>query len=99
VTTPTASPALYGPVQDDLARVEEALAAVKQVDFPFLARMLEHAITSGGKRIRPAIALLAGKLGRYDLELLVPLAASIELLHTATLVHRRGADTSRPGDG
>ena len=49
--------------------------------------MLDHVLGAGGKRVRPAIALLAGKLGNYDLDLLVPLAASIELLHSATLVH------------
>jgi geranylgeranyl pyrophosphate synthase len=57
------------------------------VEFPFLARILEHVLEAGGKRVRPAIALLAGKLATYDLNLLVPLATSIELLHTATLVH------------
>lgn len=87
MNTPAASAGLYGPVQEDLARVEETLAEVKRVDFPFLGRMIEHVLASGGKRIRPAIALLAGKVGRYELDLLVPLAASIELLHSATLVH------------
>jgi len=81
------APGLYGPVQPDIARVEATLASLKQADFPFLAGALDHVLSAGGKRIRPAIALLAGRLGRYDLDLLVPLAASIELLHSATLVH------------
>jgi heptaprenyl diphosphate synthase/octaprenyl-diphosphate synthase len=78
---------IYGPVQDDLARVEATLESLKSADFPFLANALDHVLSAGGKRIRPAIALLAGKFQRYDLDLLVPLAASIELLHSATLVH------------
>jgi geranylgeranyl pyrophosphate synthase len=49
--------------------------------------MLEHVLAGGGKRLRPTIALLAGRFGEYRPDLLVPLAASIELLHTATLVH------------
>jgi geranylgeranyl pyrophosphate synthase len=77
----------YGPVRKDLALVDETLAALRPTDFPFLARALDEVLATGGKRMRPAIALLAGKLGRYDLDLLVPLAASIELLHSATLVH------------
>ena len=77
----------YGPVQKDIARVEATLDSLKQADFPFLASALDHVLSAGGKRVRPAISLLAGKLGRYDLDLLVPLAASIELLHSATLVH------------
>ncbi len=51
-------------------------------------------ILGGGKRLRPAIALLAGKFGRYDIDLHVPLAASIELLHSATLVHDDVIDAS-----
>jgi len=65
--------------------------------------MLAHVLGGEGKRLRPALALLAGKFGDYDLTSLVPLAASIELLHSATLVHddvideaplRRGRETS-----
>ena len=78
---------LYGPVQEDLALVEEALQSLKEVDFPPLARMMELALSGGGKRLRPALVLLAGRLGDYNLEMLVPLAASVELLHAATLVH------------
>lgn len=78
---------LYGPVQVDLHRVEAELQALKEVDFPWLRAMLGHVLAPQGKRLRPALALLAGRVGSYPLEHLVPLAASIELLHTATLVH------------
>jgi octaprenyl-diphosphate synthase len=77
----------YGSIQEDLALVEAALGGLRDVDFAPLARMMDVGLSGGGKRLRPALALLAGKFGQYDLELLVPLAASIELLHTATLVH------------
>jgi len=95
---------IYGPVQEDLQRVEETLDAIKHVEnFPMLTKMLTHVLAGGGKRLRPAIALLAGRFGAYNPELHIPLAASIELLHTATLVHddvidasmsRRGRDTA-----
>ena len=78
---------LYGPVQEDLALVEETLDSLKRVDFPSLAEMMELALSGGGKRLRPALALLAGRFGTYDLNLMVPVATSIELLHAATLVH------------
>ena len=78
---------LYGPVQEDLALVEAVFQSLKQVDYPPLAEMLGLVLGGGGKLLRPALALLAGRFGRYDLELLVPLATSIELLHTASLVH------------
>jgi geranylgeranyl pyrophosphate synthase len=78
---------LYGPVTADLALVEETLDRVREVDYEPLARMLTHVLAGEGKRVRPALALLGGRFGTYDLANLVPLAASIELLHTATLVH------------
>ncbi|MGE3855935.1 MAG: polyprenyl synthetase family protein [Dehalococcoidia bacterium] len=90
-TTSTASASahvLYGPVAGDLPRVSEALASIAtNVEFAFLQKMLENALAGTGKMMRPAIALLGGRLGNYDLDRLVPLAASVELLHTATLVH------------
>ena len=86
---------IYGPVTEDLRLVEDALDRVKHVEnFPALSKMMSHVLGGSGKRLRPAIALLAGKFGEYDLDLHVPLAASIELLHTATLVHDDVIDAS-----
>ncbi len=103
MTTTTDLRSLYGPVADDLPLVSEKIESIAQdAEFAFLRRMLEAALSGSGKMMRPALALLAGRLAHYDLERLVPLAASIELLHTATLVHddvideaqeRRGAST------
>ncbi len=78
---------MYGPVQEDLALVEATFESLKQVDYVPLSEMLELVLAGGGKLLRPALTLLAGRLGVYDLDLLVPLAASVELLHTASLVH------------
>ncbi len=89
---------LYGPVQEDLALVEATFDSIKQVDYAPLAQMLEMVLAGGGKLMRPALTLLAGRFGKYDLDLLVPLAASVELLHTASLVHDDvidNADTRR----
>lgn len=54
---------------------------------PDLGAALEHLLSSGGKRVRPAVALLTGSMLGGDLDRLVILGAAIELLHTATLVH------------
>ena len=78
---------LYEPVQAELDQVEELLRSIKKVDFPLLSDMLEHVLLGEGKKLRPAVALLSGCFGRYRPDLLVPLAASIEVLHTAALVH------------
>jgi heptaprenyl diphosphate synthase/octaprenyl-diphosphate synthase len=78
---------IYKPVQSDLEKVEQALEATTHAEFPLLTELLAYALNSGGKRIRPALALLSGKFYQYDVSLLVPMAAAAELLHTATLVH------------
>ena len=52
-----------------------------------LKTALDHLLSSGGKRIRPAVALLTGGMLGADPDRLITLAAAIELLHTATLVH------------
>ena len=46
-----------------------------------------YALTSGGKRLRPVLALLAGEAVGGSRQTLIPLAVSIELIHTATLIH------------
>jgi len=54
---------------------------------PDLHAVIEHLVFSGGKRVRPAVTLLTGKMLGADPDRLVILAAAIEMLHTATLVH------------
>ncbi len=78
---------LYGPVAEDMVLVEDLLESTKQVEIPALRKMIEHALEARGKRLRPALVLLAGTFGDYNLNKLVPLGAAIELLHTASLVH------------
>jgi heptaprenyl diphosphate synthase/octaprenyl-diphosphate synthase len=60
-------------------RVQPRLAVIKVAG--------QHILTSGGKRIRAALALLAAQLGRYDLDRVVHSAAAVELIHAASLVH------------
>jgi geranylgeranyl pyrophosphate synthase len=85
-----------------LDRVERKMRESVHPDYPQLNAVLDQLLGSGGKRLRPALALLAGSLHPTDPEKLASLAASIEMLHTATLVHddlidgallRRGKET------
>ncbi|MDP2931065.1 MAG: polyprenyl synthetase family protein [Chloroflexota bacterium] len=85
---------IYEPVQEDLVKVEDSLKSVRQVDFPWLSEMVDYSLSGGGKRIRPALTLLAGKFYDYNLESLLPMAVAVELMHTATLVHDDAIDNS-----
>ena len=75
------------PNQDLLASVETRIRAQAGRHHPELQSALEHLLSSGGKRIRPAVTLLTGGMLGADPDQLVTLGAAIELLHTATLVH------------
>ena len=85
---------IYKPIQEDLVKVEDSLRSVSKVDFTWLAELLGYSLKGGGKRIRPALTLLAGKFYDYNLDYLLPMATAVELLHTATLVHDDAIDNS-----
>ena len=85
---------IYQPIEAEILQVEESLKAVYKLDFPPLARIVEHVLKQKGKRIRPALALLTAKLYKYDSDSLIPMATGVELLHTATLVHDDTIDDS-----
>jgi geranylgeranyl pyrophosphate synthase len=78
---------LLEPLTADLERVEHKMRAPVHPEYPQLAAVLDSLLGSGGKRLRPALALVAGRFHPADDEKLVSLAASVEMLHTATLVH------------
>ncbi len=75
------------PIQSEFSLLRQSLKKVAEVDFPQLAELLDYALGSAGKGIRPALTLLCGKFYRYDLDLLLPAATAVELLHIASLIH------------
>ena len=85
---------IYQPVEEDLAKVDDWLRSVTEVDFPWLGELLDYSLKGGGKRIRPALTLLSGKFYDYNLSSLLPMASAVELMHTATLVHDDAIDKS-----
>ena len=94
-------------VQDQLHFVEQRIREqVGDEQHPGLRSALEHLLSAGGKRIRPTLGLLVGNMLGAPEEKLITLGASVELLHTATLVHddlidgallRRGIPTLNAG--
>ncbi len=75
-------------VQDQLQFVEQRMREqAGDEQHPDLRSALEHLLAAGGKRIRPTLGLLVGNMLGAPEEKLITLGASVELLHTATLVH------------
>lgn len=92
-TTPSLD-ALYSLIQADLKRVDEALLARVEKNAAMIQEVAKHIIASGGKRIRPAMTLISAQLCGYQGSQHVSLAAAVELLHTATLLHDDVVDES-----
>jgi geranylgeranyl pyrophosphate synthase len=75
-------------VQDQLQFVEQRIRSqAGDGQHPDLRSALDHLLAAGGKRIRPTLGLLVGNMLGAPEDKLVTLGASVELLHTATLVH------------
>lgn len=91
---------LFAPIQGDLAQVETRLAQAAAIDQPLLRATLESVLLAPGKRIRPALTVASGKLFRDGNASLYAMAAAVEFLHTATLIHDDVVDQAdlRRGD-
>ena len=75
-------------VQDQLQFVEQRIREqAGDEQHPDLRSALEHLLAAGGKRVRPTLGLLVGNMLGAPEDKLITLSASVELLHTATLVH------------
>jgi octaprenyl-diphosphate synthase len=76
-------------IAEDVARLEDVLAAIVRSDVALVREVGEHTIRAGGKRLRPAIVLLAARAAGapFDEERAVRLGAVIETVHMATLMH------------
>ena len=75
------------PVQAELDEFERRLNVTVRADMGPLADAMQQILHAGGKRIRPALVLLAGQLGRPRIEDVFRSAMAIEFIHNATLIH------------
>lgn len=83
---------IYAPIQDDLYRVRDTLKSISRIEYEWLSEQLSHVVRETGKSIRPALTLLSGKSYEYNITYLLPMAVSVELMHTSTLVHDDAID-------
>lgn len=98
------SETLFLTISHDLQMVDEILKkAIATSDLPLIREVAEHIVFSGGKRFRPALAILSAKICGFSGENAHYLGAAIELIHTASLIHddvmdnadlRRGRQTA-----
>ncbi len=95
---------MFDVIKGDLEVLEEELLAAVAAPVELVTEVGTHLVQSGGKRLRPALCLLAARSGpQFDMKHALPLAVAFELIHMASLVHddvldesdtRRGAPTA-----
>ena len=85
---------IYAPIHDGLDRVETRLRTLHDLDNPFLGELMGHVFDSSGKRVRPAITLLAAGFHPGEPRTIETMAAAVEMLHIATLIHDDTVDDS-----
>ncbi len=90
-------------VADDLKAVNEAILERMQSPVALIPQLAGHLIAAGGKRLRPMLTLASARLLEYQGDKHIGLAACVEFIHTATLLHddvvdesdlRRGQDSA-----
>ena len=81
-------------IQNELQQLEDTLASSISSEINLATEVTQHVLNSGGKRIRPVICILVAKMLNYKGLEIIKLASSIELLHTATLIHDDVVDQS-----
>lgn len=89
---------IFDLVRDDLALVEHELAEESAAAFEPVSEICGYLLGGGGKRLRPALLLLSARYAGYRGECATRLAAVVELIHSATLIHDDvidSADTRR----
>ena len=85
---------IHDTVADDFDRVNDLIIKRLSSEVPLVEKIAQYIIESGGKRLRPLLVLLSSRAVGYDRDDHLKLAAVIEFLHTATLLHDDVVDTS-----
>lgn len=85
---------IYSLIEDDMTAVDNLIQQRLQSDVALINQLGFYIINSGGKRLRPAIAILSAKACGYEGDKHINLATIIEFIHTATLLHDDVVDNS-----
>jgi octaprenyl-diphosphate synthase len=87
--------AIHGLVAEDMARVNALIRQRLHSEVNLIQQLGQYIVESGGKRLRPVLLLLTARAFGYHGEQHIPLAAIIEFIHTATLLHDDVVDASK----
>ena len=86
---------IYAPVKQELQNVEERLKTVVASEVYPVCELYDYVLSSGGKRIRPALVLLSAKSLDYESSRVTDIACAVELIHMASLIHDDVVDSAK----
>src|SRR5437764_6151794 len=86
-------------VRDDLARVEREISLESVASVETVTTITQYLQSGGGKRLRPILVLLCGKLVGHTTDASIRMGAVVEMIHTATLVHDDVIDVAKSRRG
>ena len=86
--------AIQLPIRDKLERVSHSMAEIVASDLPLVGQVSAHLLAMRGKMFRPTLLLLSSEAAEEPHEQAITLAATLELIHLATLVHDDAVDHS-----
>jgi octaprenyl-diphosphate synthase len=81
-------------VQDEMGEVNRIILSQARSDVALIPELAQHLINSGGKRLRPMLTIGSAKACGYHGDAHIKLAAAVEFMHTATLLHDDVVDES-----
>jgi octaprenyl-diphosphate synthase len=81
-------------VREDLESTDQFIITQLDSNIPLVKQVIEYVLTCGGKRVRPLVLLLSARALAHRSQKHIDLAAVIELIHTATLLHDDVVDSS-----
>ncbi|MDH5591277.1 MAG: polyprenyl synthetase family protein, partial [Gammaproteobacteria bacterium] len=85
---------IYSLIEEDMTDVNSMIQSRLQSDVVLINQLGHYIINSGGKRLRPALAILCARACGYKGKHHINLATIIEFIHTATLLHDDVVDSS-----
>ncbi|WP_274892577.1 polyprenyl synthetase family protein [Thermoanaerobacterium sp. R66] len=85
----------YEFIKEDMKKIDEFILANVKTNSPTIKKAIDDLVLSGGKRIRPLLVIAIARMGEYSEEKIIPIAASIEIMHMATLIHDDIIDDSK----
>jgi len=89
----------FNPISKELKEIDNTIKYYLQADFKNIQSLNKHTISKKGKKLRPAITILFGKIGGLNLDKSLKLGACFELLHTSTLIHDDVIDNAKTRRG